>query len=244
MATPRKIPYAEQKRMQNVEEVMDWVVNGEKWFDTPRYAGRKNMDTCHEANLMLGISPPLSAQYTEELGRYIATEFAKTPRNLTYLCQYDARFPGLSVIFGWEKKYPEFGELMRQAREMKAHLIMEETMELADNVDVEDRWGSARVSKAKLQIGVRERLAKRYNHASYGDKQEVNVNANLTFTQLVQQLRDASESTYTGQISEGSTESALTDYSEQSEGSCLVSGESVGGETLAEAEGDLMEREG
>jgi hypothetical protein len=234
----------EERREANIKEVLEHATQPSDWRCPKPYAGMKNRDSMADLYEKIGVKMPHPRKgdiyYTEELGEYIAMEFATNPKPLKYLCKHDSRFPAQTVVLWWERKHPEFGELMKAAREIKAHVLMDEAFEIADDVEVEDKWGSARVSKAKLQMSIREKLAKRFNQKEFGDKFEGNVNVALTFTQLVQTLRDNPNGVrgYIDVAEPDQQRRGLTDFAEESAKSGVVHEECPGGGTLGSPEGD------
>jgi hypothetical protein len=235
----------EDRRAANIQEVMGHATEPGNWRNPQPYAGQKNSESLVELYGKLGVKKPNarkgeSLYYSEELGEYMAREFAMSPKPLSYFCKNDSRFPSLGVALWWEKKHPEFGELMKAARKMKSHVLMDQAFELADEVEVEDKWGSARVAKTKLQMGIREKIAKRWNQEDYGDKTEASVNVNLTFTQLVQAMRDNPNGIrgYIPVAQPDQQRRGLTDYIPESTESGVVYGECPGGKTLGTPESD------
>lgn len=124
------------------------------------------------------------SSYSEERGMYVALMYATDPRSLTRLCAEDRdgdnKFPKTrTTIQAWAKKYPEFKKMWERAKEERAHMLMDDAHDIADDVDPDHQFGSARVSKAKLQVQVRQTSAKFLNPGAYGPSLRAEVNGKI-----------------------------------------------------------------
>lgn len=106
--------------------------------------------------------------YNVPLGQKVAYYYATQPRSLYTLCQDEEDFPDYTTIHAWKRDHPEFGELWERAKEVRAHMLMDDAMDIAEDVDPDHQFGSARVAKAKLQVSVRQRFASILNPVEFG----------------------------------------------------------------------------
>lgn len=127
--------------------------------------------------------------YTEELGLELAGIFATDTRSIPNLLKYHPKFPrSTQTLYKWLLTYPEFQEAWDAAKEIRSKVLMEECQYLADDLDVDNDWGSQRVGKAKLQIQVRMRMSKFYDPDAHSERKKVDhsgsVDVNHTFRDL------------------------------------------------------------
>lgn len=104
--------------------------------------------------------------------------------------------PDHATIYRWAEAHPDFRDALARARKAGADRMAEECVTLADNVDTDSPHGSARVSKVREQIGVRQWLAKSLDRDTYGDRPAVEVKigeVNLAFAKLCSPVQSDDE---------------------------------------------------
>ena len=108
--------------------------------------------------------------YTPALGEGIAREYCEcgvtdgTARDGGLWGLHAAMpdtFPPPSIVSAWERQYPAFGTLMREARALRAQRLMEETLVIADTAP-----GMA--PRVALMIAARQRMAEALDRRTWG----------------------------------------------------------------------------
>lgn len=92
--------------------------------------------------------------------------------------------PDLSTIYQWEQDIPGFSERLNRARQIRAHHMAQEAIEIADGTAYDTITATARdgteytkpdhewINRSRLRVETRLRLAKALNQRTYGDKSE------------------------------------------------------------------------
>lgn len=96
---------------------------------------------------------------------------------LTKICA-DPRMPGRSTVYEWIECDEHFAGRFRAARARGVHALAEECLEIADEVVAKD--DSVAVANKRVRIDTRLRLAGKWLAKEYGDKLDVNYNAEVT----------------------------------------------------------------
>lgn len=96
---------------------------------------------------------------------------------LTGICK-DPRMPGRSTVYEWIESDPDFAGRFRAARARGVHALAEECLVIADEEVAKD--DSVAVANKRVRIDTRLRLAGKWLAAEYGDKLDVNYNAEVT----------------------------------------------------------------
>lgn len=96
---------------------------------------------------------------------------------LVQICR-DPRMPARSVVYQWLEADAEFAGQFRAARARGVHAIVEECIEIADAEVAKD--DSVAVANKRVRIDTRLRLAGKWLPKEYGDKLDVNYNAEVT----------------------------------------------------------------
>lgn len=129
--------------------------------------------------------------YTPELANEICERIA-LGESLKAICS-ETGMPAQSTIFAWLKEIGEFSEMYARAREMQAHCMVDEIIEIADNV-IEEKDA---IQKAKLRIDTRKWVAAKYHRKYYGDSTDKAENQamrsnekDLTDEELVEKLNE------------------------------------------------------
>lgn len=112
---------------------------------------------------------------------------------LTKICT-DPRMPGRSTVYDWIDCDEEFAGRFRAARARGVHALAEQCLDIAD----EKATDAVQVADKRVRIDTRLRLAGKWLAKEYGDKIDVNYNAEVTYrhdlTRLSADELDALES--------------------------------------------------
>ena len=129
------------------------------------------------------------SSYTPEVGQYIASCYATQPFSIKTLCDREPTFPNYVTVLRWRKKYPEFEKMWTRAKEIRADVLMDDAFDIAEDVDPDSPFGSARVAHAKLRIGVRKDHARVLNPEVYGTTiHKLDGRIGVSFTDLVRKV--------------------------------------------------------
>lgn len=131
-------------------------------------------------------SPGLPSTYTEAVGERIAALVATSARGLSWICKNHDGLPGYDTVLHWEDRHQEFGKLMAAARRKQALTLIDECLEIADDASgdrilIETKAGIrevadlAGISRAKIRIDTRVRLAKMFDPQRFGDRLDINA---------------------------------------------------------------------
>jgi hypothetical protein len=96
---------------------------------------------------------------------------------LTRICR-DPRMPSTSSVYSWVESDAEFSGRFRAARARGVHAMAEECLDIADEPVAKD--DSVAVSNKRVRIDTRLRLAGKWLAKEYGEKLDVNYNAEVT----------------------------------------------------------------
>jgi hypothetical protein len=94
---------------------------------------------------------------------------------LVKLCS-DPRMPSRSSVYSWIESDPDFAGRFRAARAQGVHALAEECLEIADEKAID----AVQVADKRVRIDTRLRLAGKWLAKEYGDKLDVNYNAEVT----------------------------------------------------------------
>lgn len=94
---------------------------------------------------------------------------------LTRLCR-DPRMPSRSIVYEWLESDEGFAGRFRAARARGVHSLAEECLDIAD----EPTNDPVQVANKRVRIDTRLRLAGKWLPKEYGDKLDVNYNAEVT----------------------------------------------------------------
>lgn len=96
---------------------------------------------------------------------------------LSTICK-DPRMPGRSTVYEWLDADADFAGQFQRARAQGVHHLVEECIEIADAPVAKD--DSVAVANKRVRIDTRLRLAGKWLPKEYGDKIDVNYNAEVT----------------------------------------------------------------
>jgi hypothetical protein len=112
------------------------------------------------------------AIFSEQLAQAVLWQIASgaTLRSL----KHDANGVNATTVLRWSQERPEFGRQLALARELAAHQIAEQGLEIADNDSrdmIDGMPNNAAVQRDRLRADYRKWLAGKWNAAAYADKQ-------------------------------------------------------------------------
>lgn len=121
--------------------------------------------------------------YTVELGERICTALME-PCSLNKVCKR-AGMPQRAVVYRWLLRHEEFRVAFEAAIAVRLDLVIDETIDIADAAKLDP----ASISRAKLQIDARWRMAERLAPRKYGQRQQIDQNIHqLTHEQWLEHL--------------------------------------------------------
>ena len=130
--------------------------------------------------------PKPHIRYTETLGAEICTRIAMG-ESLVHICATSEHIPHVATIYRWIAETPDFCDIYTRAREMAAHTLFAECIDIADDDsrDITDAGevNHAAIARAKLRVDTRLRMAgklapKVYAERLANDAPQVTVNHN------------------------------------------------------------------
>ena len=129
--------------------------------------------------------------YTKELADEICAEIANQARGLKWVLGEDDRFPCARTFHRWLEENEELRQTYLRARQMQAELLVDETMEIADECNrdiilIKGSDGKEReamngefIQRSKIRIDMRFRLAGKLHPKKWGEKQEIEHSGGL-----------------------------------------------------------------
>lgn len=135
-------------------------------------------------NQSLGTIPQAKPpQYVNDIYIDLINEVANGA-NIIALTRSE-RYPTFQAFFAYLSKNPEIAVLYEQAKQMKSHYLIEETILIADSCD-------DNVPKAVLQNKTRQHYAAKVNPQEYGDSSTLRLADNdgnkLTLSTIIDQI--------------------------------------------------------
>ena len=126
-------------------------------------------------------------KYTPGLGELVCDVFETAHGSLQ--AAFDARedLPTLQTVYNWELDHPEFFERLSRARAIRAHVMADGALDVADESDRDTITKTGRdgepyeapntewMARSRLRFEARRWAAKTLNQSVYGDKQAVNL---------------------------------------------------------------------
>lgn len=127
-------------------------------------------------------------KYTQEIADKICEHISTTTIGLNRFCEEEGN-PSQSMVYRWLKQHPEFREKYARAHEDRAHLLVSEILEIADDgtndymtitkgdveYNVEDREVT---NRSKLRVDARKWIASKLLPKVYGDKLDLSAQIN------------------------------------------------------------------
>lgn len=134
--------------------------------------------------------------FTQEMGDRICEGLA-IGRSLRSMCMQDD-MPGLSTVYQWFRKFPEFAENYARAREDQADTFADELVSIADDasddyVNRQREDGSTyvaidhdHINRARLRVDTRKWIASKLKSKNYGDRVEATLKGDAASPLTVQ----------------------------------------------------------
>lgn len=123
------------------------------------------------------------SKYTPALADEICYAVASDSRGLMEVCDSKPHWPHFTQIYRWRVQHDDFNRAFVLAQKMRAAMFMDEIVRIVDDanndlIEVEGRMlpNPVSVQRAKLRAEFRERVAKRLDPQTWGDKVELNAN--------------------------------------------------------------------
>lgn len=130
------------------------------------------------------------SEFNDEIANEIVERIATTPRGIDFICESDDALPSARTVHRWLNAHDDFRQSYLRARERQADLLFDECLEIADDCSNdsrvvgagEDREGhevanSEWISRSKLRVDTRMRMAGKLAPKKYGEKAEIDLNA-------------------------------------------------------------------
>jgi len=117
--------------------------------------------------------PKPHIKYTDTLGAEICTRIAMG-ESLVHICATSDYIPHVATIYRWIAENPDFCDIYTRAREMAAHTLFAECIDIADDdsKDVTDTGevNHAAIARAKLRVDTRLRMAGKLAPKVYAER--------------------------------------------------------------------------
>lgn len=136
--------------------------------------------TLDRMQLVPGIERPkktvrYSSSEVDQLALDEILELVADGYGLATICSYSAHLPTLHIVRKWLEADSSAEARYRKAREQGADTIAESTLLIADT--------DHDATRASIRIKARQWLAERIKPAAYGNRVDVNINANINAEQ-------------------------------------------------------------
>lgn len=118
--------------------------------------------------------------YTEEIAKEVCKRLI-VGQSLSKICE-DPEMPGISTIYDWFDKYPEFAERYAKAKEDQAETLIDGLLAIAD--EEED------VNRARLKIETRKWIAAKMRPKRYGERIDITKTVDITVTGIKRVIVD------------------------------------------------------
>lgn len=138
-----------------------------------------------------GRPPGSGSTYTKVKANEICRRLGQG-EPLAVICR-DKHMPAYRTVYGWMDDHPDFAANIARAREDGYDMIATDCLEIADNARndymeaQEDGGGAAyrlngeHIQRSKLRIETRLKLLAKWNPKKYGEKQQIDVEGNMTY---------------------------------------------------------------
>ena len=141
-----------------------------------------------------GKPSPRPKVYSPELGDLLCYYVATSVKGLKAVCDAHPELPYSSTARDWMIAYPEFGSAYLRAREMRAELLVDQAIEIADDMSRDlirrvdgsiEAQNHVGIGRDRLRVTTRQWVAGKLHQGLWGDKQTVDIKATLTLAHLV-----------------------------------------------------------
>lgn len=133
--------------------------------------------------------------YTAEIADEICQRIATTPRGLDFICESDEKLPSARTVHRWLSEHEDFRQTYLRARESQADLLFDECLEIADDCSKDTKTfgpegeereacNSEWISRSKLRVDTRMRMAGKLAPKKYGDKVELEHTGKVKVTTI------------------------------------------------------------
>jgi hypothetical protein len=117
--------------------------------------------------------PKPHIKYTDTLGAEICTRIAMG-ESLVHICATSDHIPHVATIYRWIAETPEFCDIYTRAREMAAHTLFAECIDIADDdsrdITESGEVNHAAIARAKLRVDTRLRMAGKLAPKVYAER--------------------------------------------------------------------------
>lgn len=104
------------------------------------------------------------SSYNDQVAAEIIDRLS-TGEPMKKICK-DDHMPAYITVLRWQRAHPEFGNLTARAKIEGTHVLAEECLEIADDLDLDPQH-------KRVMIDTRIRLIGKWHSKAYGDKVEV-----------------------------------------------------------------------
>lgn len=123
------------------------------------------------------------SDFNQAVADELCERIATTPRGLDFICASDETLPSARTVHRWLDVNDGFRQSYLRARERQADLIFDECLEIADDVSSDtkivkradgsefEQCDAEWISRSKLRVDTRLRMAGKLSPKKYGDKQ-------------------------------------------------------------------------
>jgi len=120
-------------------------------------------------------------KYTPELAKEICRIVAITPFGIRKICAMHEWMPNADTIREWRFDYQEFSALFDKAKRQQADILVEDTIDIADDSsqdyivgeDGKEKVNTELVARSRLKIDTRKFMGIKLLPRIYGDYEEV-----------------------------------------------------------------------
>lgn len=125
--------------------------------------------------------------YTPEIAELVCEVIESEPGSIRIALMGRDDLPGFSTVHRWEQQHPEFRDRLSRARELRAHLLADDALAVADesehdtitkrgrNGEEFEAPDSEWMARSRLRFEARRWHAKNLNQRAYGDQSSVNL---------------------------------------------------------------------
>lgn len=110
-------------------------------------------------------------------------------RSLRSVLAEDLRDISYEAFWRWMKRDPRRMERYKEAQEMRAELLADEVIEIADGLNSIDPSSSDSVNRDRLRIDTRWKIMSAHNRRRYGESKQIEVSTSISITAALEQAR-------------------------------------------------------
>lgn len=116
------------------------------------------------------------SKYSKKLADEICERMARG-ESVNQICK-DNHMPSDATVYCWAKNYKDFGEAFKEAKDNRAHVLVDQILEIADN-SINDYMENIQgitvishenIQRSKLRVDARKWVASKMLPRVYGDK--------------------------------------------------------------------------